>query len=196
MKGYTIVSVLAGFLATGVHSESPGIFGGMQSDVNSASESATATSTSHTAQNASSLTYPKCEKSGRDWCGIVVGGYGANSTYDVSITDSKCKQVVLKNNIAAGATESFSSPVGDWTFGVVGSSGLNMTYNGRNISDYQQDWDSWAIEEYDPTENSLVIYGGLANCTSADHETSGASGATVGAGAALAAVAIGMLGFF
>lgn len=202
MRVCTTIPLLASFLAIAVQGD-PGVFGDIKSDVQSAWASATATSSSSPAasssqaQNISSLTHPKCESpdGGRDWCGIVVGGDGRSSTYGVSITDGRCKQVALRNHVAAGETEVFSSPVGDWTFGVA-AFGLNMTYNGRNISDYQEDWDSWAIEEYKPTENSLTIYGGITNCTSADHETSGASRAAGGAGSALAAVAIGMMGFF
>lgn len=224
MKGYTL-PVLATVLASAVASPDPGIFGDIQSawdgaksdvsaeassvknDWDSAWASATATSTSSStattaaslAQNISALTYPRCSSdSSRAWCGIVIGGNGANDTFNVSITDSKCKQVALKQDIQEGDTQSFSSSVGNWTFGMTESGGLNMTYNGRNISDYRTQWDSWAIEEYNTSTDSIVMYGGLSNCTSADNESSGAVRgrglSASGAGALLAAVAVGMLG--
>lgn len=169
----------------------------------SPSSSASASSTSASlAQNISSLTYPRCSSSdgSRAWCGIVIGANGqdnSSNTFNVSITDSKCKQVALQQEIEEGDMQSFSSSVGNWTFGVTQSGSLNMTYNGRNISDYRTQWDSWALEEYDTSTDTLVMYGGLTNCTSADEETSSAArsrGLTAsGAGALLAAVAIGVM---
>lgn len=168
----------------------------------SSSAAPTATSLSH---NVTTLTYPRCSPdSSRAWCGIVVGG--TNSTYNVSITDSACKQLTTKSNIKEDATPiSFSTDVGSWTFGVRGDNGLNMTYNGRNVSDFQA-WDSWAIETLDYESDTLVMYGGITNCTAADKEKKddnddesgamkvGVSG--MGMAVALAAVAVGMAGLF
>lgn len=162
--------------------------------------SSTATSL---AQNVSSLTYPRCSPdAARAWCGIVFGGDGRSDTFNVSITDSACRQVALRTDVARGDVEAFSTDVGRWTFGVgVGgsSAGLNMTYDGRNISDYQTAWDSWAIEQYDAAGDGIVIYGGITNCTSADDESSKSSAAAgravAGAGAvAVVAAVVGMFG--
>lgn len=226
MKSYALplaASLLA--VASATPEPEPGLFGdiksawdGAKSDVSAdassvraewssewASATATATapaSTSTTlAQNVSSLTYPRCAPDGgRAWCGIVFGGDGRNDTYNVSITDSACRQVALRSDVAQGSVESFSTPVGNWTFGVraaAAGGGLDMTYNGRNISDYQSDWDSWAIELYDRSEDAIVIYGGITNCTSADDESSGAAArAVAGVGVAVAAVAAAAVGIF
>lgn len=222
MKTYAL-PLAASLLAAAVSATpdpAPGIFDGVESifhgvksvikadassvaaDWSSVQATKTATTTAalstatSLAQNISSLAHPRCTPDGgRAWCGIVFGGDGKNDTFNVSITDSSCRQVALRSDIALGHVESFSTSVGRWTFGVGGDgSGLNMTYNGRNISDYQTSWDSWAIELYDRADDAIVIYGGIDNCTSADDESSAVRGAAAGVGAVAVAVVVGMFG--
>lgn len=219
------------------------------SSSSSSSSTSTSTTTSHptstatAAQNLTDLIYPRCSPdASRAWCGIVFGGNvnsttnnsnnnSISATYNVSITDSACRQVAVHRGVQPGAAgaQSFSTDVGNWTFGVIsggGSSssgihgngngtvggGLNMTYEGRNISDYQSVWDSWAIEDYNPSAGSIVIYGAITNCTAADKETSHSSSSSPSstssssssaaaeaavvprAGVAFVAVVVGMLG--
>lgn len=227
MKSYALplaASLVA--LASATPDPQPGFFGdmkdafdGAKSDIqaeassvrddwSSAWAAATATSSSAAptatslAHNISSLTYPRCTPdASRDWCGVVVGGSGSaadGGSYNVSVTDSACKQVALRSGVrAGGAVEQFSTSVGRWTFGVVSGGGLNMTYEGRNISNYESDWESWAVESWDEDDDEVVIYGGIDNCTAADDEddTSAAEGrqSVMGLGVVVAA-AVGVLG--
>lgn len=197
-------SLLSLHLSLASASPDPGLFDDIKSDwddtkaeatsisgdIKSAWSSGTAAAASATA---TALTYPGCTDDGSQaWCGIVIAGPANDSTWNISITDSRCHSVTTQTGIKENSTQNFDSSVGKWTFGVDGGA-LNMTYNGRNISDPTK-WDTYGFEVVNAAANSQRIFGSITNCTSADDESSAAVPqlSFVAAGWALAAVAAGM----
>lgn len=214
MKYVSSTSCLAGLLALQLHraaaSPEPGFFDDIKSDwddtkakatsidgdIKSAWSSGTAAAASATA---TALTYPGCSSDGSNqWCGIVISGPANDSTFNISITDSRCNSVTTQTGIKENSTKDFDTSVGKWTFGVDGSSGsLNMTYNGRNISDPSK-WDTYGYEVVSAASNSERLFGSITNCTSADDESKAAvpQMGMMGVGWVLAAMAAGMLTIF
>ncbi|KAF3762673.1 hypothetical protein M406DRAFT_72657 [Cryphonectria parasitica EP155] len=150
------------------------------------SSSSTSTSTSTTA---TATAYPGCtSSSSNSWCGVVIAAQTDNNNtksddntpakFNVSITDSKCNQVASHTNVEEGHSVTLDSAVGTWEFGVYnhsdGTAGLNLTYEGRNVSDFQK-WQGWGVEYLNYTEGRVMLYGGITNCTSADKEKSSSS---------------------
>lgn len=204
-------SLLALHLSIATASPEPGLFDDIKSDwddtkaeatsisgdIKSAWSSGTAAAASATA---TALTYPGCTDDGSQaWCGIVISGPAKDSTWNISITDSRCHSVTTQTGIKGNSTQNFDTSVGKWTFGVDGGAGsLNMTYNGRNISDPTK-WDTYGFEVVTgAAANSQRIFGSITNCTSADDESSAAVPqlSRMGSGWALAAVAAGMFAVF
>lgn len=201
-------SLLALHLSSVAASPEPGFFDDIKSDwddtkaeatsisgdIKSAWSSGTAAAASATA---TALTYPGCTDDGAQaWCGIVISGPANDSTWNVSITDSRCNSVTTQTGIKENSTKDFDTSVGSWTFGVDGDA-LNMTYNGRNISDPTK-WDTYGFEVVNAAANSQRIFGSITNCTSADDESSAAVPqlSFMGAGWVLAAMAAGMFAVF
>lgn len=211
MKYLPSTSCLAGLLALQLHSVTaspePGLFDDIKSDwddtkaeatsisgdIKSAWSSGTAAAASATA---TALTYPGCtDDASQAWCGIVISGPANDSTFNISITDSRCHAVTTQTGIKENSTSTFDTSVGKWSFGVDGGTGsLNLTYNGRNISDPSK-WDTYGYEVVSAAANAQRMFGSITNCTAADDESSAAVPqlSVMGAGWVLGAVAAGML---
>lgn len=205
-----VVGLVAMYLGSVTASPEPGFFDDIKTawddtkaeatsisgDMKSAWSSGTAAAASATA---TALTYPGCTDDPlKQWCGIVVSGPANDSTFNISITDSRCNSVATQTGIKENSTKDFDTSVGKWTFGVDGSSrSLNMTYNGRDISDPSK-WDTYGYEVVNAASNSERLFGGITNCTAATDESSAAMPelSAIGAGWVLAAVAAGMLAIF
>lgn len=171
----------------------------LSSGTNSATSSgSTATATA----TAIALTYPACpDDASQPWCGIVIAGPANDSTFSVSITDSRCRTVATQTGVRSNSTRSFDTSVGKWTFGwwsaaAAGQTGvLNMSYNGRDISDPSK-WDTYGYEVVGAASDAARLFGGITNCTAAKDESSAAALSVVRAGWGLAALAVGMLAIF
>lgn len=180
-------------------SPDPGLFGHIQSDFDAAKSSVkdtwssvksshgasskTAFSTTTTTSSSSTSTstaYPGCaSSSSKSWCGVAIGGQSdpketdsTPASYNVTTTDSRCAQVASRTGVRADRSVSLNSSVGRWEFSVYDGTGLDMAYEGRNISDFKK-WDSWGLQYLNYTEGRVLMYGRIANCTSADKAKKG-----------------------
>lgn len=191
MKTTNTISLLTALLATGTTvtaSPDPGLFGHIHSDFDAAKSSVKDTwssvKSSHSASSktafsatttsssctSTSTAYPGCASSpSKSWCGVAIGGQSepketdsTPASYNVTITDSRCAQVASRTGVRAGRSVSLDSSVGRWGFGVYDGTGLDMAYEGRNISDFKK-WDSWGLQHLNSTEGRVLMYGG-------DHE--------------------------
>lgn len=204
-------------------SATPGLFDDIHSDFDaektkvenawsSATASTTSTSSTSTTATATATAYPGCTSSSTNsWCGITINTQqdpSKNSTpssYNVTITDSKCNQVGSKTGVKPNTGVSLDTSVGNWEFGVYPTEqGLSLTYEGRNVSDYKS-WQNWGFEYLNYTAGDVMVYGGITNCTSASNEKAstsnsskdsskknGAATLAAGTGWMLAAVGFGM----
>ncbi|KAJ4394760.1 hypothetical protein N0V93_003980 [Gnomoniopsis smithogilvyi] len=209
MKSLSTTSCIAGLLALHFHAVAaapePGLFDDIKSDWDDTKAEATSVSgdmqsawSSGTAAAASAtataLTYPGCtDDVSQAWCGIIISGPANDSSFNISITDSRCDSVTTQTGIKENSTRYFDTSVGNWSFGVDGVSGsLNLTYNGRNISDPLK-WDTYGYEVVNAAANSQRVFGSITNCTAADDESAAVPHLSMmGAGWMLGAIAAGM----
>ncbi|PSR75491.1 hypothetical protein BD289DRAFT_447603 [Coniella lustricola] len=206
MKTATTASLLAALLATtataapGLFDDIHSDFDEAKTKVEDVWSSATASSTTTTTSSSSTTTsstatatataYPGCtSSSSNNWCGVAVSfqtntsaAATANTTiappssFNITITDSKCNQVATKTGVQPNMGVSFDSSVGNWEFGVYSTTGrgLSLTYEGRNVSDYKS-WQNFGFEYLNYTEGNVMLYGVITNCTSASNEKSTSS---------------------
>lgn len=198
MKHFTASCLTGVIVALQIHSAaaspSPNIFDDFKtawddtpSDTSSPNNTATAAAAKYTA-----LTYPGCSSSSSKWCGITISGpAAADNSYNISITNSRCAVVATQTNVREDSSRNFDSSVGRWTFGVDVSGALDLSYNGRNISDPSR-WESYGFEVVASSVDHARLFGGISNCTAAGEDGSSKAGPMLsvsGAGWALAAVA-------
>lgn len=150
--------------------------------------------------NITSLLYPNCTADANaNWCGLVFGFTATSSDqtalFNISVTDSSCKEVGRKDNLAANSTTELSTSIGDWIFNISNGDGIEMTYNKKEIGNMSIFGNQIGIEAFNWTNDGIsgILYGAYQNCTPAAKAKSVGTQQQPGSTAALVLAAVSLL---